>query len=82
MTKFDLQFGIKETKKQMKNFASKFSYIRHFDLSLFLVKTSLNLLAILLFVEFIKYPDLNYQKIYMYLIMGISGKLSWLILKK
>ena len=66
----------KDKSKQVPFFEN---YFKSFNLSLFLIKTGLNLLTVILIVEFLKYPDLNIDKIIMYVLFVISSKLSWLI---
>lgn len=49
------------------------------NIVMFLIQFGIFIISILLVIELFKINNLNYEKIYMYLLFIISGKLSWLI---
>lgn len=49
------------------------------NIVMFFIQTGLFILSILLLVELFKINDLNYERIFLYLLLIISTKLSWII---
>lgn len=47
--------------------------------NMFFIKLSLWIVLFTLIIEFHKYPNLNYPRIIIYLLIGMSAKLSWII---
>lgn len=65
---------ISDVKRDYQNLFSKIPRVKNFSLKLY--GFSELILAILLLMEFLKYPDLVYERIFMFIGLIISLKLS------